>query len=100
MAKFITIKKESFAASLNYSADMIIGVDNVALVKKGSNSAVNANEATIFFLDASSYITFEDTAKGADIVTGINNALTANPGGVVANVHLDSSIEITAITVA
>ena len=62
MAKFIKIKKESFAASLNYTADMIIGVDNVALVKKGSNSAVNANEATIFFLDASSYITFEATA--------------------------------------
>lgn len=100
MAKFIKIKKESFASSLNYTADMIIGVDNIALVKKGSNSAVNANEATIFFLDASSYITFEDTAKGADIVTGINNALTANPGGVVANVHLASTIEITAITVA
>ncbi len=79
---------------------MIIGVDNIALVKKGSNSAVNANEATIFFLDASSYITFEYTAKGADIVTGINNALTANQGGVVATVHLASTVEITAITVA
>ncbi len=100
MAKFIKIKKENFASSLNYTADMIIGVDQIALVKKGSNSAINANEATIFFLDASSYITFEDTAKGVDIVNGINNALTANPGGVVATVQLASTVEITAVTVA
>ena len=47
MAKFIKIKKENFASSLNYTADMIIGVDSIALVKKGSNSAINSNEATI-----------------------------------------------------
>ena len=52
------------------------------------------------FQDASSYITFTDTAKGVDIATGINSALTANPGGVVATVALASDVEITAITVA
>jgi hypothetical protein len=100
MAKFIKIKKSNFASSLNYTADMLIGVDSIAVVKKGTNSAINSDAATIFFQDASSYITFTDTAKGVDIANGINSALTANPGGVVANVQLDSSVEITAITVA
>ena len=100
MAKFIKIKKANFASSLNYTADMIIGADEVALVKKGTNSAVNSDAATVFFHDASSYITFTDTAKGVDIVNAINSALTANPGGVVATVQLGTSVEITAITVA
>ncbi len=100
MAKFIKIKKENFASSLNYTADMLIGVDSIALVKKGTNSAINSDAATIFFQDASSYITFTDTAKGVDIATGINSALTANPGGVVATVALASDVEITALTVA
>ena len=48
MAKFIKIKKENFASSLNYTADMLIGVDSIALVKKGTNSAINSDAATIF----------------------------------------------------
>tara|TARA_R100001086_G_scaffold234197_1_gene156284 strand:- start:47 stop:349 length:303 start_codon:yes stop_codon:yes gene_type:complete len=100
MAKFIKIKKENFASSLNYTADMIIGADQIALVKKGTNSAISSDAATIFFQDASSYVTFTNTAKGVDIANGINSALTANPGGVVATVGLDSTVEITAIDVA
>tara|TARA_B100000212_G_scaffold256525_1_gene196827 strand:- start:1831 stop:2133 length:303 start_codon:yes stop_codon:yes gene_type:complete len=100
MAKFIKIKKENLASSLNYTVDILIGVDQIALVKKGSNSAINANEATIFFQDASSYVTLTDSTKGADIASAINSALTANPGGVVATVQLASDIEITAIAVA
>ena len=100
MAKFIKIKKENFASSLNYTADMIIGVDSIALVKKGPNNGINSDAATIFFQDASSYLTFVNTAKGVDIANGINSALTANPGGVVATVGLDSTVEITAIEVA
>ena len=100
MAKFIKIKKENFDSSLNYTADMIIGADQIALVKKGTNSAINSDAATIFFQDASSYVTFTDTAKGVDIANAINSALTANPGGVVATVGLDSTVEITAIDIA
>ena len=100
MAKFINIKKANFASSLNYTADMLVGVDQIAVVKKGTNSAINSDAATIFFQDATSYITFTDTAKGVDIVNAINSALTANPGGVVATVQLDSSVEITALAVA
>ena len=100
MAKFIKIKKANFASSLNYTADMLVGVDQIAVVKKGTNSAINSDTATIFFQDATSYITFTDTAKGVDIVNAINSALTANPGGVVATVQLDSSVEITALAVA
>ena len=100
MAKFIKIKKSNFASSLNYTADMLVGVDQIAVVKKGTNSAINSDAATIFFQDATSYITFTDTAKGVDIVNAINSALTANPGGVVATVQLDSSVEITALAVS
>ena len=52
MAKFIKIKKENLASSLNYTVDILIGVDQIALVKKGSNSAVNANEATIHLFES------------------------------------------------
>tara|TARA_R100000231_G_scaffold72559_1_gene57072 strand:+ start:220 stop:522 length:303 start_codon:yes stop_codon:yes gene_type:complete len=100
MAKFIKIKKENFDSSLNYTADMIIGADQIALVKKGTNSTINSDAATIFFQDASSYVTFTDSTKGVDIANAINSALTANPGGVVATVGLDSTVEITAIDVA
>ena len=47
MAKFIKIKKENLASSLNYTVDILIGVDQIALVKKGSNSA---NELKIRYL--------------------------------------------------
>ena len=48
----------------------------------------------------SHYLQFTDATKGADIALAINNALSANPGGVLAIVQLDASVEISAIASA
>ena len=72
MAQFIRINKESFASGLNITADVLIGVDNIRSVIKGSQSSIgDANFCTLYFdnYDGSNgYMEFEDTAKGVDTV--------------------------------
>ena len=101
MAKFIKIKKENFASGANITADVVVGADTVAAVVKGTvASPGNANAASIYFAGGgSTSMELTLTAKGADIATAINNALTANPGGVLSIVQL-GDLEITAITLA
>ena len=42
----------------------------------------------------------QDVAKGVDITNAINYAITANPGGVVANVVFRNDVEISAVVFA
>ncbi len=104
MAQFIRINKESFASGLNITADVLIGVDNIRSVIKGSQASIgDANACTIYFdnYDGSNgYMEFEDTAKGVDIANAINYAITANPGGVVANVVFRNDVEIDSLVLA
>ena len=100
MARFIKIKKENFASGLNMTADVVLGSDQIGAVIKGTYASPgNANACTVYFSGAS-YLEFTNTAKGADIALAINNALSANPGGVLAIVQLDASVEISGIASA
>ena len=101
MAKFIKIKKENFASASNITADVVVGADTVSAVVKGTvASPGDADAATIYFSGGgSTSMELGLTAKGVDIATAVNNALTANPGGVLSIVQL-GDLEIASITLA
>lgn len=101
MAKFIKIKKENFDAATNITADVVVGADTVAAVVKGTVAQVgNSDAATIYFAGGgSTSMELGLSAKGVDIATAVNNALTANPGGVLSIVQL-GDLEITSVTLA
>tara|TARA_B100001093_G_C26411389_1_gene835734 strand:- start:154 stop:459 length:306 start_codon:yes stop_codon:yes gene_type:complete len=101
MAKFIKIKKQNFASSTNVTADVVIGADTVAAVVKGTVASVgDSNSASIYFAGGgSTSMQLDLTAKGVDIATAVNNALTANPGGVLSIVQL-GDLEITGLALA
>ena len=104
MAQFIRINKESFASGLNITADVLIGVDNIRSVIKGSQSSIGDSDfCTLYFNNydgSNGYMQFEDTAKGVDMANAINYSITANPGGVVANVVFRNDVEISAVVFA
>ena len=104
MAQFIRINKERYAQGLNITADVLIGVDNIRSVIKGSQASIgDADFCTLYFdnYDGSNgYMQLQDVAKGVDITNAINYAITANPGGVVANVVFRNDVEISAVVFA
>ena len=104
MAQFIRINKESFASGLNITADVLVGVDNIRSVIKGTQASIGDSDAcTLYFNNydgSNGYMQLTDTAKGVDIANAINYAITANPGGVVANVVFRNDVEISAVVFA
>jgi len=101
MAKFIKIKKENFDPITNITADVVVGADTVAAVVKGTvASPGDSGAATIYFAGGgSTSMELGLLTKGVDIATALNNALTANPGGVLSIVQL-GDLKIATITIA
>lgn len=98
MAKFIKIKSANL--SVTNVTELLFSADSIAYVQQGNNAgAGSADTATVFFNNGKQ-MTLTDTGQGATITEAINNALTANPGGVLAFVDLASTVVITAIAIA
>ena len=97
MAKFISIK--SSASGLD-SGDLLFNVDQIVLVEAASATTTTMNlTSAAAGLDVVT-VTHTTTGTTPSVRDAINNALTANPGGVKAKVNLPSGITVSGIVVA
>ena len=96
-AKFISIK--SSASGLD-SGDLLFNVDQIVLVEAASATTTTMNlTSAAAGLDVVT-VTHTTTGTTPSVRDAINNALTANPGGVKAKVNLPSGITVSGIVVA
>lgn len=98
MARYIKIKKENINIASS-DTDLLIG--KIAAVAAGDQDANNdADNVTIFDV-LGMYYTFTVTGSSAAWVQSIQNAVTANPGGVLSTVTVPASAaKITAASIS
>jgi len=88
MARYIKIKKENINIA-GSDTDLLVG--KVSAVAAGDENGANeADEVTIFDQDGMFY-TFVVTGSSAAWTQSIQNAVTANPGGVLSTVIIPAS---------
>jgi microcompartment protein CcmL/EutN len=88
MARYIKIKKENINIA-GSDTDLLVG--KVSAVAAGNENGNNtADEVTIFDQDGMFY-TFVVTGSSAAWTQSIQNAVTANPGGVLSTVIIPAS---------
>jgi len=88
MARYIKIKKENINIA-GSDTDLLVG--KVSAVAAGDQDGNNtADEVTIFDQDGMFY-TFVVTGSSAAWTQSIQNAVTANPGGVLSTVIIPAS---------
>ena len=97
MAKFIAIN--SSASGLG-GGDYLFNVEQIIAVEAASGTTTTMNlTSAAAGLDVVT-VTHTNTSTTPSVRDAINNALTANPGGVKARVHLPSGITVTGIAIA
>jgi len=97
MAKFISIFSsgaDRAGGNLLFNVDQIVNVEAAS----ATTTAMNLTSAASG-LDVAT-ITHTSTGTGTGVRDAINNALTANPGGVKARVHLPTGITVSGIAIA
>ena len=88
MGRYIKIKKENINIA---SSDTDLLVGKVSAVAAGDENGNNdANEVTIFE-EGGMFYTFIVTGSSAAWAKSIQNAVTANPGGVLSTVTVPAS---------
>jgi len=100
MAKFIKIKKGNVTKA--NIGELVFGADQISFVKQGPPTGAADPDNVTLFLNDGSTVKLEDAgnaAAGPALTSGINNALTANPGGVLAFVDLPSTVLIDTMVV-
>ena len=97
MAKFIAIN--SSASGLG-GGDYLFNVDQIIAVEAASGTTTTISLTTVAAAEDLVTVTHDTTGTTPSVRDAINNALTANPGGVKARVHLPSGITVTGIAIA
>lgn len=97
MAKFIKIKSTNL--NVTNVTELLFSADSISYVQQGNTTGTGSADTSTVFFTTGKQVTLTDTGQGATITEAINNALTANPGGVLAFVSLPSTVVITAIAV-
>ncbi len=92
MAKFIEVY--SSGADLD-GGNILLGVEGIISV-----DAASATTTTVTYDGKVVTITHDSVGTTPSVKDAVNAALTANPGGVKAKVHLPSGITVTEITIA
>jgi hypothetical protein len=92
MARFITIVSSGAGLA---GGNVLISVDDILTVK-----AATATTTTIIGAATVTTVTHTSVGTVPSVRNAINNALTANPGGVNAKVALPTGITVSTIVVA
>ena len=92
MAKFIEVY--SSGSGLD-GGNILLGVEGIISV-----DAATATTTTVTYDGKVATITHDSVGTTPSVKDAVNAALTANPGGVKAKVHLPSGITVSAIAVA
>ncbi len=97
MAKFIQIFSSGAGRA---GGNLLFNVNQIVNVESASATTTTMNlTSAAAGLDVAT-ITHTDTGTGTGVRDAINNALTANPGGVKAAVHLPSGVTVSGIGIA
>ena len=98
MGRYIKIKKENINI-VGSDTDLLIG--NVSAVAAGDQDGNNEADEVTIFEEAGMYYTFIVTGSSAAWAQSIQNAVTANPGGVLSTVTVPASAaKITAASIS
>ena len=92
MAKFIEVYSSGSGLA---GGNILLGVEGIISV-----AAASATTTTVTYDGKLATITHDSVGTTPSVKDAVNAALTANPGGVKAKVHLPSGITVTGVGVA